>query len=75
MKANPKNVRFSDLERVCETYFGTITSRQKGSHKIYWIPIKGRPPINIQQGNGGVAKPYQVRQVIQTIEEFGLTKE
>lgn len=37
MKLNPKGVRFSDLKKVCEHYFGT--PRQSGSsHCVYKTP-------------------------------------
>lgn len=37
MKRNPKDVRFIDLCKVCNFYFGEL--RQKGgSHRIYKTP-------------------------------------
>lgn len=68
MRRNPTNIRFSDLEKVCEYYFGQ--SRQKGSHLIYKTPWPGDPRINIQKGKGGKAKAYQVRQVLEAIEKI-----
>ena len=66
MRANPKNVRFSELAWVCEQYFGT--PRQMGSsHVIFKTPWEGDPRINIQNDHGK-AKPYQVRQVLLAIE-------
>jgi hypothetical protein len=66
MKNNPDNVRFPDLCRVCDHYFGP--ARQKGgSHRIYKTPWQGDPRINIQNSNGK-AKNYQVKQVLQAIE-------
>ena len=64
---NPKDVRFADLCKVCEHYFGK--GRQKGSHIIYKTPWPGDPRINIQDKNG-MAKPYQARQVIKAIEKL-----
>ncbi len=56
---NPKNVRFKDLGKVCDHYFGL--PRQKGSsHRIYRTPWPGDPRINIQSYKGK-AKAYQVR--------------
>jgi hypothetical protein len=47
MQRNPKGVRFADLCRVCEKYFGQ--PRQKGtSHRIYRTPWQGDPRVNIQ---------------------------
>jgi hypothetical protein len=69
MEGNPKNVRFADLAKVCEHYFGE--PRQKGSHHIYKTPWQGDPRINIQE-EGGKAKAYQVRQVLRAIERLEL---
>jgi len=66
MKANPAGVRFSDLRKVCEHYFGK--PRQSGSsHCIFKTPWPGDPRVNIQDRKGK-AKPYQVRQVLIAIE-------
>ncbi len=65
MKRNPKGVRFNDLARVCDQYFGK--PRQAGSsHRVYKTPWQGDPRVNIQNSKGK-AKPYQVRQVLQAI--------
>lgn len=55
MERNPRNVRFSDLCKVCDYYFGE--ARPRGSHCIYKTPWQGDPRINIQNDNG---KAYQV---------------
>ena len=69
IKSNPADVRFTDLCKVCDYYFGE--PRQKGgSHRIYKMPWEGDPRINIQENNGK-AKPYQVRQVLQCIDRLG----
>ena len=67
MIRNPKNVRFADLCRVCEYYFGK--GRQKSSHNIYKTPWRGDPRINIQDDKGK-GKAYQVRQVLRAIEKL-----
>jgi hypothetical protein len=68
MQENPGNVKFSDLCRVCEHYFGD--ARQKGtSHRIYKTPWPGDPRVNIQDGHGK-AKAYQVRQVLKAIDKL-----
>lgn len=68
MRREPANVRFSDLESVCEIYFGKC--RQAGtSHAIFKTPWVGDPRINIQ-GDKGKAKPYQVRQVLLAIQKL-----
>jgi len=68
MRSNPKGIRFSDLCRVCDFYFGP--ARQKGtSHRIHKMPWKGDPRVNIQDSQG-MAKPYQVRQVLLAIDRL-----
>ena len=68
MREEPANVRFSDLQRVCESYFGK--PRQNGSsHAIYKMPWAGNPRVNIQNDNGK-AKAYQVRQVLTAIDRI-----
>ena len=62
MRRNPKGIRFRELCRVCDQFFGE--PRQVGtSHRVYRTPWQGDPRINIQ-GNRGQAKIYQVRQVL-----------
>ncbi len=68
MSLNPKDVRFSDLCKVCDHFFGE--ARQKsGSHRIYKTPWQGNPRINIQNQKGK-GKMYQVKQVIKAIEKL-----
>lgn len=69
MRANPKNVRYADLCKVCDAYFGT--ARQNGtSHRVYRTPWQGDPRVNIQNELGGT-NPYQVKQVLRAIERLG----
>jgi len=68
MKRNPKNVRFVDLCKVCENYFGKPRNRGS-SHKIYKTPWQGDPRINIQN-HKGKAKAYQVKQVLLALEKL-----
>ena len=73
MKRNPKGVRFNDLSKVCEHFFGE--PRQAGSsHKVFKTPWQGDPRVNIQNSKGK-AKPYQVRQVLQAIERLEVQNE
>jgi len=68
MRRNPKGVRFAELKKVCEHYFGS--PRQSGtSHCIYETPWSGDPRVNIQN-HKGKAKAYQVRQVLRSIEHL-----
>lgn len=68
MRRNPKGIRFRDLCKVCDFYFGD--ARQTGSsHRIYKTPWPGDPRVNIQNA-GGMAKAYQVRQVLRAIDRM-----
>lgn len=68
LNANPADVRFSELCKVCDHYFGQ--ARQSGSsHRIYKTPWTGDPRVNIQNSRGK-AKTYQVRQVLKAIEKL-----
>uniref|UniRef100_UPI00405715AB toxin HicA n=1 Tax=Candidatus Electronema sp. TaxID=2698783 RepID=UPI00405715AB len=68
LNANPADVRFSELCKVCDHYFGQ--ARQSGSsHRIYKTPWTGDPRVNIQNSRGK-AKAYQVRQVLKAIEKL-----
>lgn len=69
MRESPQGIRFSDLEKVCAHYFGQ--PRQKAtSHSVYKMPWMGDPRVNIQPGNGGKAKDYQVKQVLQAVDRI-----
>jgi hypothetical protein len=69
MRQNPTNVRYMDLMKVCDHYFGE--ARQSGtSHRIYKTPWAGDPRVNIQQGESGKAKAYQVRQVLAAVDKL-----
>lgn len=62
------NVRFARLRSICETFFGP--PRVPGSHHIFKMPWAGDPRINIQEGSGGKAKDYQVKQVIAALTKL-----
>ena len=71
LRNNPKNVRFTDLVKICNEYFGH--PRQTGtSHRIYRTPWPGDPRVNIQNDKG-MAKAYQVRQVLKAVEKLEAT--
>jgi len=68
MRDNPNHVRFSELCKVCDRYFGP--PRQSGSsHRIYKTEWVGDPRINIQSDHG-LAKAYQVKQVLSAIAKL-----
>ena len=56
MKRSPQGIRFNELKKVCEHYFGL--PRQSGSsHCVFKTPWSGDPRMNIQNDNGK-AKAY-----------------
>jgi hypothetical protein len=68
LRKNSKGVKFADLCKICEFYFGK--PRQAGtSHRIYKTPWQGDPRVNIQNYKGK-AKAYQVKQVLKAIERL-----
>ncbi len=66
---NPRDVRFTDLCKICDYYFGE--PRKKSGHFIYKTPWQGDPRINIQDDKGK-AKAYQVKQVIRALRRLGI---
>ena len=68
LRSNPKGVRFTDLVKICGYFFGTPRQRGTG-HVVYKKPWKGDPRINLQNAKG-MAKAYQVRQVIKALEKL-----
>ena len=72
MRTSPKGVKFSDLVKICDSYFGK--PRQQGtSHRVYRMPWPGDPRVNIQNDKGK-AKAYQVKQVLAAIDKLGEIK-
>jgi predicted RNA binding protein YcfA (HicA-like mRNA interferase family) len=63
------SMRFSDFQRVLVA-FGFTLDRINGSHHQYKHPLATRP-LSIQP-KGNMAKPYQVDQFLDIVEEFGL---
>jgi hypothetical protein len=51
MRKAPTNVRFADLQKVCEAYFGKPRQRSS-SHAVYKTPWLGDPRVNIQNDKG-----------------------
>lgn len=63
------SMRFRDFQRVLEA-FGFLLDRVNGSHHQYRHPKVPRP-LSIQP-KGNEAKPYQIDQFLDMVEEFGL---
>ena len=51
MENNSQGIRFSDLCKVCEHYFGEAR-QSSGSHRFYRTPWAGEPYVNIQSRKG-----------------------
>ena len=69
-RSNPAGLRFSGLCRLAEA-FGFVFQRQKGSHRVY--AHDGIRQIMNFQNDRGMAKPYQVRQLLDCIDRNNLT--
>jgi hypothetical protein len=67
MRANPRNIGYDDLAKVCTHYFGAPRTNG-GSHAVFRTPWPGDPRVNIQNDHGK-AKAYQVRQVLAAIDK------
>jgi hypothetical protein len=70
---NPSGLRFSEFTRLIET-FGYALDRVRGSHHMYYhanVPEF----LNLQPDKNGMAKPYQVRDLLRAIDDFGLSME
>jgi hypothetical protein len=71
-KRSPANIRFHDLCGLL-VRLGYVLDRRRGSHRIYRHSSRtDLPPVNLQEGGAGKAKPYQVRQVLGIIETYQL---
>lgn len=68
LKKSPSNVRYNDLCKICDDHFGE-PRQQSSSHRVYKMPWRGDPRVNIQNDKGK-AKSYQVRQVIKALERL-----
>lgn len=71
IRNNPRDVRFADLVRLMEA-IGFVLYRQTGSHRIYRHRRAEVPFVNLQEGSGGTAKPYQVDQVLALVDRHNL---
>ena len=70
-KSAPNNLKFEDLCALAECY-GWAFQRQCGSHRIYLNPQFGNVVGSMMnfQSRKGKAKPTQVKQLLDAIEEF-----
>ena len=68
MKENPKGIRFIDLCKVCDHFFGE-PRKSASSQRVYKTPWQGDPRINIQNKKGK-AKTHQVKQVLLALDKL-----
>ena len=68
MKENPKGIRFNDLCKVCDHFFGEPRTNAS-SQRVYKTPWQGDPRINIQNKKG-IAKSYQVKRVLLALDRL-----
>ena len=68
MERNPSGVRFIELCKICDHYFG-LPRQKSSSHRVYKTPWAGDLRVNIQNKKG-MAKPYQVKQVLKAIQKL-----
>jgi hypothetical protein len=71
MRRNPCGVKFAELCKVCDEYFGAAR-HNSSSHRVYRTAWLGDPRVNIQNKRG-MAKAYQVQQVLQAIDRLNMT--
>jgi len=67
-----KNIHFTEVI-ACAESFGFQLKHISGSHHIYTHP--GIPELLNLQNVKGKAKPYQIKQLLQLIEQYNLTME
>ena len=65
-----KNVSFSDFTNLVEA-FGFRLDHIKGSHRLY-LHRYTKDGLNLQSMDGE-AKPYQIKQFLEMIDEYSLT--
>ena len=67
--AGSKDIRFGDMVKLVEA-FGFRLARVSGSHHIF--EHSGVGEIVDLQNQKGKAKPYQVRQFLELVEQYNL---
>jgi len=72
MREAPTGTKFSDAVKVATYFFGE--QRINSSHHIFKTPWPGDPRINLQEGETGKAKVYQIRQLILAIDKLAEIK-
>lgn len=73
-RRSPANFSYNDLVRLAELFgFKMNKGKGKGAHEMFKNPL-GPPPMNFQNRNGK-AKEYQVKQLVNYIDDHDLANE
>ena len=74
MRRNPAGIRFAEAVKVAEDAFGP--PRQSGSsHLVFRTPWPMDPRVNLQKGENGKAKPYQIKQLLLALDKLAALKQ
>lgn len=68
-RLNPKNLRFQELQKLCE-YYGYKLRKTPGGHLCYKRHAPPKDTRTIQPGKDGMAKAYQVRQLLDFVDSY-----
>lgn len=68
--AGQHGISFRDFERILIS-LGFVWDRTKGSHRHYVHPKLSRP-FPVQPDRSGDAKRYQIRELLELVEAYGL---
>jgi hypothetical protein len=76
-RENPKGLRFEEAVQLAEQ-LGFREVHRKGSHRIYrheqgeQLRSRFPRPLNLQCGQNGKAKVYQVKQMLKMAKDIGI---
>lgn len=70
LASRQRTLSYRDFERLLLA-FGFTLERQRGSHRAYSHPHSSR--LMVVQPRGNDAKPYQVREFLDIVEQHRLT--
>jgi len=74
-KESPENLTFKELCALAE-YAGFVFRNQSGSHKIFKHPtIKKIMNLQPNKSDKSKAKKYQIKQLVDIIEDFNLLED
>ncbi len=72
IEAGSFDIRFEDLVLLALA-FGFVERRRSGSHRIF--NLSGVPELLNLQPVGSNAKPYQIKQLVALVRQYGLRLE